>query len=129
MPGNKPARRARWSAAASLVLAAAALPPAAKADVVSDWNSTTQTVLVATGGSPGIYYAMVHAAIYAAMNAFDGCHQVFAVRPQPVDPQLPHALYVASEIGGAFKSTDAGGGSPPHAQGLIEARRARNVDV
>ena len=82
MQSNTPTRRARWRAIASLILVVAALPLAAKADVVSDWNVTTQSVLLATGGSPGVYYAMVHAAIYDAVNAIDGRHQVFAVRPK-----------------------------------------------
>ena len=82
MRSNTPTRRARWWAIASLILAVASLPQAARADVVSDWNVTTQSVLLATGGSPGVYYAMVHAAIYDAVNAIDGRHQVFAVRPK-----------------------------------------------
>ena len=118
MPGNKPARGARRSAAATLILVTAALPPAAQADVVSDRNATTRTVRVATGGSPGIYYATVHAAIYDAVNAIEGRHQVFAVRPQPVDPQLPHRLYLASEGGGAFKRTDAAETRRPINSGL-----------
>ncbi len=68
-------------AAASLILALGAPAGAARADVVADWNATTQSVLVATNGSPGVYYAMVHAAIYDAVNAIDRRHQVFAVRP------------------------------------------------
>jgi hypothetical protein len=81
MQSNRPVRRTRWHAAASLILAATVLAPATKADVVTDWNATTQRVLQATGGSPGIYYAMVHAAIYDAVNAIDAGHEVYAVRP------------------------------------------------
>jgi hypothetical protein len=82
MQSNRSIHTAQWCAIASLILAVASLPQAAKADVVSDWNATTQTVLLATGGSPGVYFAMVHAAIYDAVNAIDGGHQVFAVRPK-----------------------------------------------
>ena len=53
----------------------------ARADVITDWNATTQAVLVAKAhqGPPG--YALVHVAMYDAVNAVDGRYSVFAVRP------------------------------------------------
>lgn len=61
--------------------AATAFAPVAQADVVTDWNATAQTVLVAKGhqGPPG--YAFVHIPMYDAVNAIDGRYSVFAVRP------------------------------------------------
>jgi hypothetical protein len=65
----------------ALFVAAAALSPAARADVITDWNATTEAVLVAKGhqGPPG--YAFVHVAMYDAVNAIDGRYAVFAVDP------------------------------------------------
>jgi hypothetical protein len=53
----------------------------ARADVITDWNATTQAVLVAKGhqGPPG--YAFVHIPMYDAVNAIDGRYSVFAVDP------------------------------------------------
>ena len=55
--------------------------PSARADVITDWNATAQAVLVANGhqGPPG--FAFVHVPMYDAVNAIDGGHSVFAVRP------------------------------------------------
>jgi len=54
----------------------------ARADAVVDWNIITgQTIPFATrpGGSPGLDYAMVHAAIYDAVEAIDGRFEPYAV--------------------------------------------------
>jgi hypothetical protein len=61
--------------------AATVLAGAAQADVITDWNATTQAVLVAKGhqGPPG--YALVHVAMYDAVNAVDRRHSAFAVEP------------------------------------------------
>ena len=66
---------------ALLWCAAAAVSTAAQADVITDWNATTQTILVAKGhqGPPG--YAFVHIPMYDAVNAIDGRYSTFAVRP------------------------------------------------
>ncbi len=66
---------------ALLWCAAAAAVSTAQADVITDWNATTQTILVARGhqGPPG--YAFVHIPMYDAVNAIDGRYSVFAVRP------------------------------------------------
>lgn len=64
-----------------LALAAPVTIPA-RADVVTDWNATTQAAILATpGAQPGIYYPLVHVAIYDAVNAIDGRYSTFAVRP------------------------------------------------
>jgi hypothetical protein len=55
---------------------------AARADVISDWNAVTQAVLTAENHRDGVpYYALVHAAMYDAVNAIDGRFAVFAVDP------------------------------------------------
>jgi len=67
----------------SLVLMLAVpLALTARADVVTDWNATTQAAILATpGAQPGIAYPLVHVAIYDAVNAIDGRYATFAVRP------------------------------------------------
>src|SRR5687767_3112916 len=60
-------------------LAIALQPIAAVADVVSDWNATATTVVVNTGATAGVYLAMVHTAIYDAVNSIDRRYQVYAV--------------------------------------------------
>ena len=64
-----------------LTIGTAALAAPARADVITDWNATTQAVLVAKGhqGPPG--YAFVHVPMYDAVNAIDGRYSVFAVSP------------------------------------------------
>src|SRR5688572_444259 len=54
----------------------------ARADAVVDWNIITgQTIPFATraGGAPALDYAMVHAAIHDAVQAYDGQFEPYAV--------------------------------------------------
>jgi hypothetical protein len=76
--GNK---RAPLNAALLWGTAATVLASSAQADVITDWNATTQAVLVAKGhqGPPG--YALVHVAMYDAVNAVDARYSQFAVQP------------------------------------------------
>src|SRR6476619_1211580 len=70
-------------AAASLLLAGLTAVDLARADAVVDWNIITgQTIPFATrpGGSPGLDYAMVHAAIHDAVQAYDGRFESYAVK-------------------------------------------------
>jgi hypothetical protein len=56
------------------VLAALCAPPAAHADAVIDWSLHAQTAILATGPTPHastLSFAMVHGAIYDAVNAID----------------------------------------------------------
>lgn len=74
------------------LLAIALQPTAAVADVVSDWNTTTTTVLLNTGAPAGIHLAMVHTAIYDAVNSIGRRYQVYAVTPTvPVNGASPEA--------------------------------------
>jgi len=69
--------------AAGLVLAGLTAVNLARADAVVDWNIITgQTIPFATrgGGSPGLDYAMVHAAIHDAVQAYDGRFEPYAVK-------------------------------------------------
>lgn len=60
-------------------LAINALP--AKADVVSDWNATATTVVLNKGAQSALHLAMVHVAIYDAVNSIDRRYSVYAVTP------------------------------------------------
>src|SRR6516164_6146711 len=67
---------------AAITLAALTLTTSARADAVVDWNIITgQTIPFATrgGGSPSLDYAMVHAAIHDAVQAYDGRFEPYAV--------------------------------------------------
>ena len=68
--------------AVGLVLAGLTAVNRARADAVVDWNIITgQTIPFATrpGGSPGLDFAMVHLAIYDAVEAYDGRFEPYAV--------------------------------------------------
>ena len=59
---------------AAITLATLTLTTSARADAVVDWNIITgQTIPFAArpGGAPGLDYAMVHAAIHDAVQAYD----------------------------------------------------------
>jgi hypothetical protein len=67
--------------AAFLITLVLSWPAATNANVVSDWNETTESILVTAPGIPGLNYALVHLAIYDAVNAIDQKHTVYAVHP------------------------------------------------
>ena len=57
--------------AASLLLAAFASPPVARADAVTDWNANAELAIITAAQSPAVQgrtLAIVHAAIYDAVN-------------------------------------------------------------
>src|SRR5215813_6982547 len=66
-------------------------PRVARADAVTDWNAIASTSIVATAGQPpqvsALSFAMVHGAVYDAVNAIDRGHQPYLVQPhsQPMD--------------------------------------------
>jgi hypothetical protein len=62
---------------AALVLS----PPAARSEVVADWNLTAQQVFAAKGAGANPHYAIVHTAIYDAVVAIEGGYQPYAIRP------------------------------------------------
>lgn len=67
--------------AAVLLCALTIQPLAARADVVSDWNATATTVILNKAAAPGITLAMVHTAIYDAVNGIDRRYKTYAVTP------------------------------------------------
>jgi hypothetical protein len=65
----------------SLMLAAAG-PKPAMADIVTDWTAVTTAAVVAGGPrASGVDFAIVHAAIYDAVNAIDGRYAIYKVDP------------------------------------------------
>jgi hypothetical protein len=61
----------------------AALSAETRADVVADWNTVGSNVLLANpAAQPFIHLAMMHVAIYDAVNAIDGRYSVYAIHPQ-----------------------------------------------
>ena len=60
------------------------LPGTVKANAVDDWSAVANQVIIvngARGGTGNLDFAYVYIAIYDAVNAIDGHHAVFAVRP------------------------------------------------
>lgn len=54
----------------------------ARADVVTDWNATGQAAILATPGQQyAVVLALMHAAVYDAVNAIGGGYSVYAVSP------------------------------------------------
>ena len=64
-----------------LIIASLFLSASARADVVTYWNEVAANSIVRAGKSPAIHFAMVHAAIYDAVNSIDRRYTVFAVKP------------------------------------------------
>jgi hypothetical protein len=76
---------ASWRGGAlALLLVGSAIwaPREATADVVADWNATTQSIVVSKGAQGGVYFALVHIAVYDAVNAIDRKYSAYAVTPQ-----------------------------------------------
>jgi PAP2 superfamily len=75
---------------ASFGLAVALASPPATADVVTDWNAHTTQILTqpltAADERPlfGVHWALVHIAIYDAVNSIDLSYRPFMVRPEPL---------------------------------------------
>ena len=86
------ATRARWALFGGLaLLAVLATPASARADAVTDWNQTAAAALQSPGTAvpPGagqgavstVHLAMVHAAVYDAVNAIVGCQKPYVSSP------------------------------------------------
>lgn len=69
----------KLSAALACALTIQTLP--AQADVVSDWNATATTVVLNKGAQSAIHLAMVHVAIYDAVNSVDQRYRTYAITP------------------------------------------------
>lgn len=70
-----------WCLAVVITFGAGLAPRLASADAVTDWNATAQSLIVAKGAQGGVYYALVHIAMYDAVNAIDGRYSAYAVKP------------------------------------------------
>jgi hypothetical protein len=64
------------------------MPYPLSADAVIDWNLTAVTALSNSANAPleFMVLAYVHAAIYDAVNAIDGRHTVYAIKPTLANP-------------------------------------------
>ena len=83
-------RRFRRICAMAAALAALALPGVAHADAVTEWNINAGNALAAARQTPAplfVHMAMVHGAIYDAVNGIDRSHRPYLVLPaaQPWD--------------------------------------------
>jgi hypothetical protein len=89
--------------AITLALAAFAAPKIARADPVADWNAIASTAIVATAGqSPHaapLSFAMVHGAVYDAVNAIDRGYQPYLAQP----PSNPTDSKEAATAAAAFR--------------------------
>jgi hypothetical protein len=77
-------RPARAWLSALVALVVLASPPFARADTVTDWNAIASTALARAGQPPHaavLSFAMVHGAVYDAVNAIDRGHRPYLVLP------------------------------------------------
>src|ERR1044071_2469341 len=69
----------------ALALIALASPTVTRADAVTDWNAIASTAIVTNAGQPppvsALSFAMVHGAVYDAVNAIDREYQPYLVQP------------------------------------------------
>jgi PAP2 superfamily len=72
------------------VAALLALAAPARADTVSEWNLNATNALIVTAGQPpqvsGPHLAMVHGAVYDAVNAIDGGHEGYLISSRLATP-------------------------------------------
>src|SRR6476660_2108887 len=89
-------------------LAALAVPVAAQANEVTNWNSSAQSTILSQppiASAPpasAVMMAMVQGAVYGAVNAIDRQH-----RPYLVHRRFPHASKEAAVATAAFRVLDA----------------------
>jgi hypothetical protein len=83
-------RRGALLALAGLALAALVAPGLARADMVTDWNVNASTALFVTAAQPPaqsvLHMAMVHGAVYDAVNAIDGGHEGYLLTSRLATP-------------------------------------------
>src|SRR4029453_7208088 len=84
-----------------LALVALASPKVAPGDTVTDWNLIASNAIVVTAAQPPpvsvLHFAMVHGAVYDAVNAIDRGHQPYLVQPasNPTDSKEAAAATAA----------------------------------
>src|SRR5882724_8199760 len=85
-------------------LLALASPTVARADAVTDWNLIASNAIVVTAGQPppvsALSFAMVHGAVYDAVNAIDRTHQPYLPEPpsNPTDSKEAAAATAAFRV-------------------------------
>ena len=119
--------RAGRALLSSLVLLAVLIVPgSARADAVTDWNTIAAAALQDPAGVGGAgqgapstaHLAMVHGAVYDAVNAIDGSHEPYVYSP----PAAHWYSQPAAAVTAAYRMlTAAPAGVPP--LGLTAARR------
>ena len=89
--------------AAALVVAAAvsvAAPALARADTVTEWNLTASVALFTNAGQPPQqavpHLAMVHGAVYDAVNAIDGSRQGYLIAAGSASPSASREAAAAT---------------------------------
>jgi len=84
-------------------LIALASPRVAHANAVTDWNVIASNAIVVTAGQPPpvsvLHFAMVHGAVYDAVNAIDRGYQPYLVQP----PSNPTDSKEAATAAAAFR--------------------------
>src|SRR5205809_1277775 len=87
----------------ALALIALVSPKVVHADAVTDWNAIASTAIVTNAGQPPpvsvLHFAMVHGAVYDAVNAIDSGHQRYLVQP----PSNPTDSKEAATAAAAFR--------------------------
>ena len=102
------ARPGRWAAVIAVaVVAAFALPAAARADAVTDWNSFANAAIFSTGPTAHaatLSTAMVHGAVYDAVNAIAGGYAPYLPTPaaDPLFSQDAAAATAAFRVAAAL---------------------------
>src|SRR5262249_46341693 len=88
----------------ALALVALASPRVTRADAVTDWNVIASNAIVVTAAQPPpvsvLHFAMVHGAVYDAVNAIDRGHQPYLVQPpsNPTDSKEAAAATAAFRV-------------------------------
>src|SRR5438034_5425963 len=87
----------------ALALIALVSPKVVDADAVTDWNAIASTAIVTNAGQPPpvsvLHFAMVHGAVYDAVNAIDRGHQPYLIQP----PSNPTDSKEAATAAAAFR--------------------------
>src|SRR5437868_6799329 len=88
----------------ALAIVALVSPRVTRADAVTDWNLIASNSIVVTAGQPPpvsvLHFAMVHGAVYDAVNAIDRGHQPYLLQPpsNPTDSKEAAAATAAFHV-------------------------------
>ena len=105
-------------------------PTAAHANTVTDWNGYASTAIVSTAVQPPpvsvLSFAMVHGAVYDAVNAIDRSHRSYLAQPPARRSDSKDAAAATAAYGVLVKLFPA---QAPTLQPLYDASMAAVVDV